>query len=221
MPTTLDVFISSKMQELRAEREALFEFIKTLDYGDIKLHAWVFEKDAASSGRSIRDVYLNALQNAALYLGIVWNDYGEWTVDELEKATDWGIERHLYVKSIDANRRDPRLAQLLERFSPVATGISAKWFATVEELKTAVRQSIEAWISHRLHTRAASASALLANDPDDLLQRPRKLIGRESILRDVRKLLAASEHVLLHGFGGMGKICVWRGTPVEGRDQVG
>lgn len=205
MPTTLDVFISSKMQELRAEREALFEFIKTLDYGDIKLHAWVFEKDAASSGRSIRDVYLNALQNAALYLGIVWNEYGEWTVDELEKATDWGIERHLYVKDVDAHRRDPRLTQLLERFGPVATGITAKWFTTVEELKTAVRQSIETWISHRLRTRAAGAGALLANEPDDLLQRPRKLIGREPILRDVRKLLAAGERVLLHGFGGMGK----------------
>jgi tetratricopeptide (TPR) repeat protein len=205
MPTTLDIFISSKMQELQAERQALFEFTKTLDYGDIKLHAWVFEKDAASSGRSIRDVYLNALQNAALYLGIVWNEYGEWTVDELEKATDWGIERHLYVKDVDAHRRDPRLTQLLERFGPVATGITAKWFATVEELKTAVRHSIEAWISHRLRARAAGASALLANGPDDLLQRPRKLIGREPILRDVRKLLAAGERVLLHGFGGMGK----------------
>lgn len=205
MPTTLDVFLSSKMQELRAEREALFEFIKTLDYGDIKLHAWVFEKDAPSSGRSIRDVYLNALQNAALYIGIVWNEYGEWTADELEKATDWGIERHLYVKDVDAHRRDPLLTQLLERLGPVATGITAKWFATVEELKTAVRQSIEAWISHRLRTRAAAASALLANEPDDFLQRPRKLIGREPILRDVHKLLAAGERVLLHGFGGMGK----------------
>jgi hypothetical protein len=62
MTTTLDVFISSKMVELKAERDALYDLLPTLDYGDIKLHAWVFEEDAPASatihcGCGIREDY--------------------------------------------------------------------------------------------------------------------------------------------------------------------
>ncbi|MBV8630428.1 MAG: tetratricopeptide repeat protein [Silvibacterium sp.] len=205
MPTVLELFISSKMQELRPEREAIFECIRGLDYGDIKLRAWVFEQAAPASGRSIREIYLNALQNSALYIGILWNEYGEWTVDELEKASDWGIERHVYVKDVDSDKRDPRLKVLLDKYGPVPAGITAKWFKTAEELTAAVTQSIETWIGHRLRTRAAGAAAVLARDPDDLIDRPRKLLGREAMLTEVAALLAAGERVLLHGFSGMGK----------------
>ena len=52
MSTMLDVFISSKMVELKPERDALFALISALDYGDIKLHAWVFEEDAGASGKN-------------------------------------------------------------------------------------------------------------------------------------------------------------------------
>ena len=75
--TTLDVFISSKMQELKPERDALFALLKGLDYGDIKLNAWVFEQDAPASSRTIRDIYLRALQNSALYIGLLWNEFGD------------------------------------------------------------------------------------------------------------------------------------------------
>ena len=76
------------MQELKPERDALFEFLETLDYGEIRLHAWIFEEDAPASGRTIRDTYLTALQNSALYVGLMWNEFGEWTLDELAKATE-------------------------------------------------------------------------------------------------------------------------------------
>ena len=119
MSTTLDVFISSKMQELKPERDALFALLKGLDYGDIKLNAWVFEQDAPASSRTIRDIYLRALQNSALYIGLLWNEFGEWTIDELERATDWGIERHIYVKDVDAHKRAPRLNEVLDKYGPV------------------------------------------------------------------------------------------------------
>jgi len=146
MSTTLDVFISSKMRELMPERDALFEFLKTLDYGDIRLHAWVFEEDAPASSRTIRDIYLRALQNSALYIGILWNEFGEWTVDELERATQWGIERHIYVKDVDTHKRSAQLRQLLDKYGPVDTGITTKWFTNIDGLKNAVKQSIETWI---------------------------------------------------------------------------
>jgi tetratricopeptide (TPR) repeat protein len=205
MTATLDIFISSKMQELRAERQAVLETIGALDYGDIVLHAWLYEKDVPSSGRTTRDIYLTGLQNSALYIGIFWNEYGEWTEDELERATECDIERHLYVKDVDSERRDTRLKDLLGRYSRVTTGVSPKRFTTMDGLKDAVRQSITAWFSHRLQRRATGASALLARDPDDLIDRPRRLIGREALLGTIGNLLAQGERVLIRGFSGMGK----------------
>jgi tetratricopeptide (TPR) repeat protein len=205
MTTQLDVFISSKMVELKAERDALYALLPTLDYGDIKLHAWVFEEDAPAANQSIRDVYLKALQNSALYLGLFWNQYGEYTIDEFDSATEWGMERHIYVKDVDAAQRDSRLTDFLNKHGNVQTGITAKWFKTTDELVEAVKKSIETWITERLRTRPGGTSAIFAQDPDDLIDRPRKLIGRDDLLREVTGLLDNGESVLLQGFGGMGK----------------
>ncbi len=128
MTTTLDVFIGSKMQELRPERDALYALFPTLDYGDIKLRAWVFETDATASEQSIRESYLKALQNSALYLGLFWNQYGEYTIDEFDRATEWGMERHIYVKDVDAENRDQNLKDFLNKHGNVTSGITAKWF---------------------------------------------------------------------------------------------
>ncbi|MEO8613420.1 MAG: tetratricopeptide repeat protein, partial [Chloroflexota bacterium] len=205
MTTTLDVFISSKMVELKAERDVLYALLPTLDYGDIKLRAWVFEEDAPASSDSIRKIYLKALQNSALYLGLFWNLYGEWTIDEFDRAAEWGMERHIYVKDVDAANRDPKLAAFLNQHGDVPTGITAKWFKTTDELCEAVKGSIENWIVERLRARPGGTSAILAKDPDDLTERPRKLIGRDDLLRDITNLLDDGEQVLLQGFGGMGK----------------
>ena len=99
--------------------------------------------DAPASGRPIREIYLQALQNSALYIGILWNEFGEWTVDEWEKASEWGIKRHLYVKDVDAKQRSPQLCQVLDAYSSVTTGITTKWFKGTDELKDAVKQSME------------------------------------------------------------------------------
>src|SRR4051812_18388250 len=109
MATQIDVFVSSKMMELKAEREAIYNLLSALTYRDIRLHAWVYENDARTSDRPIRDVYLEALENCALYIGIFAKEYGEWTIDEFERATDWGIERHIYLKNLGETPRDEKL----------------------------------------------------------------------------------------------------------------
>lgn len=205
MTAQLDIFVSSKMHELKAERDALSELLPSLNFGDMRLHAWIFEEDAPASGKSIRAVYLKALQNAALYIGLFWNEYGEYTIDEFELATECGLERHLYVKDVEANRRDPKLQAFLDKYNDVKSGITAKWFKTLDELKEAVKKSIQTWITEGLRARASSTEALFIKDPDDVPEHPRRLFGRDEILREVTNLLTANERVLLQGFGGMGK----------------
>src|SRR5579859_4426926 len=109
MGTPLNVFISSKMGELAAERQTLYDLLPDLSRDPDDLRPWMFEKDAPASERSIRDVFLKSLYNAALYVGIFWNEYGEWTIDEFERAAEHVIDRHVYVKNVHPETRDRRL----------------------------------------------------------------------------------------------------------------
>jgi tetratricopeptide (TPR) repeat protein len=205
MTKKLDVFISSKMRELAAERKALQELLPTLDSDLVKLRAWVFEQDAPASNASIREVYLNALKNSALYIGLFWNEYGGWTVDEFERATEWGISRHIYVKDIDPHKREPRLQTFLDRQADVISGITPKWFTTTDELREQVKKSIQVWLQDYLLRRPGDTSAIFADTSDDVPEQPTKLIGRDALLEECRELLEEKSRVLLQGFGGMGK----------------
>jgi tetratricopeptide (TPR) repeat protein len=203
--TELYVFISSKMQELAPERKALQELLPTLAKDTFKLRTWVFEGDAPASNKPIRDVYLEALQSSALYIGLFWNEFGEWTIDEFERASEWGIERHLYVKNINPERRDPRLQNFLDKQSDVRFGITPRWYNTIEEFKEQVTRSIEKWLLDRQIAYHSATTAVLAQIPDDVPELPKKLVGREDLIGEVQELLDDNERVLLRGFGGMGK----------------
>lgn len=205
MTTQLNIFISSKMVELAAERRLLQELIPTLDTDLVRLRAWVFEADAPASNASIREVYLNALKHSALYLGLFWNQYGEWTIDEFERASEWGIDRHIYVKNVNAEQRDPKLQKFLEQQSDVISGITPKWFRTPEELCEQVSRSIQVWLQDRLLRRPGDTSATFAELADDIPELPARLIGRDGLLAEARALLEDNARVLLQGFGGMGK----------------
>ncbi len=206
MPNELHVFISSKMQELAPERQLLHDLLPRLGNDLVRLRAWVFESDAPAADASIREVYLNALKHSALYIGLFWKQYGEWTVDEFQRATEWGIDRHIYVKNVDADQREAALTAFLDTQSDVVSGITPKWFTTLDDLREQVQKSIEVWLQDRLMRHPGDHSALLVEFSDDLGHRlPKRLIGRDVLLRDVRALLDEGERVLLQGFGGMGK----------------
>ncbi len=205
MTNEFSVFISSRMQELAAERQAVGQFLSTLSDEFVTLHPWIFEADAPASNASIRQVYLDALKRSTLYIGLFWNDYGEWTIDEFRQATDWGIDRHIYVKNVEAERRDPRLTAFLNEQSDVVTGITPKWFDTLDDLTDQIKKSIDVWIKDRLLRRPGDMSATLIEFSDDLPDLPRQLIGRSAQLDALRSSLEQGDRVLLQGFGGMGK----------------
>lgn len=208
-------FISSKMAEMEIERKALFEFLPTLDYGVIKLNAWVFERDTPASEEPIRQVYLEALQNAVLYIGLFWNKYGEWTIDEFDNATKWGIDRHVYIKNVDTHLRDPRLQKFLDKHTEVTSGITIKWFSTLDELKDGIRLSIDEWIKHSLMRRRSLHETIVATSPNDIPGCSRKLIGRTNLFKKAYRLLENGDHVVLQGFPGVGKTALAAGLSVK------
>ncbi|RMF77105.1 MAG: DUF4062 domain-containing protein [Chloroflexi bacterium] len=224
MTTQLDVFISSKMQELADERKALQELLPKLGQDMLRMRAWVFEQTAPASEASIREVYLDALRNSALYIGLFWNEYGEWTIDEFERATEWGIDRHIYVKNVNPEQRDPRLEQFLAKQSDVRFGITPRWFTDVDDLKEQVRRSIERWLLDRQIAHHSATTAIIATMADDVPELPRKLVGREDVIDETLALLEDNDRVLLHGFGGTGKSAVAASIAAEwiddGRGQV-
>ncbi len=193
------------MQELVLERKVLQELLPTLAKDTFKLRTWVFEGDAPASNKSIRDVYLEALQSSSLYIGLFWNEFGEWTIDEFERATEWGIERHLYVKNTNLEKRDPRLQNFLDKQSDVRFGITPRWYTGLEDFKEQVTRSIEKWLLDRQIAYHSATTAILAHIPDDVPEQPKRLIGREDLIEEVQERLDENEHVLLRGFGGMGK----------------
>lgn len=203
----ITVFISSKMLELRHERELIQKLLPSLNQGMVEIVPWIFEDDAPASEESIRDVYLQALQNSALYIGIFWNAYGEWTIDEFERAGEWNIPRHIYVKNVNAYEREPKLDNFLQSVSEVENGITPKWFQTDDELKEAIQDSISEWLKNTLMYRSGASTAILYADPDDIVDLTDVgLFGRDSLIQNIQNELSNDNaRVLLQGFGGIGK----------------
>lgn len=220
----IEVFVSSRMTELADERAMLWELIPTLSEGVLRLHPWVFEKNAPASDRSTREVYLQKLRRSALYVGILGNGYGEWTIDEFERATELGIPRHLYVKNADPASRDPRLADFIRAHGDVESGVTQKWFETVEELEQAVRISMETWIRETFQGRPGGSEAVVVRDPGGFTALPRTLFGREELVASTLDMLTAPSQVLLQGGAGVGKTALANAVAsrwiAEGRGEV-
>ena len=196
------------MVELAEERQVLQDLLPELSDELVNLSAWVFESDAPASNMTIREVYLNALKNSGLYIGLFWNDYGEYTIDEFNRATEWAIDRHIYVKNVNPEARDPQLTAFLDAQSGVISGITPKWFTTIDDLREQVSKSIQVWLKDRLQRRPGDSSAIYAEFSDDIPELPKKLIGRDNLVSETLELLEEGSRVLLQGFGGMGKTAI-------------
>ena len=135
----LRVFVSSKMQELAPERQALK---KALD--DLKVDAWVFEQDAGARPESIQKAFLDEVEAADLYVGLFWKGYGDYTIEEYEHAQKLGRDCLIYEKRAALNgQRDPRLQGFLDRVGNVEAGLTIKWFNEPTELTEAIKNDIQ------------------------------------------------------------------------------
>lgn len=172
----LRVFVSSKMQELAPERQALKTALDAL-----KVDAWVFEQDAGARPESIQKAFLGEVEAADLYIGLFWKGYGDYTIEEYEHAQKLGKDCLIYEKRAALNgQRDPRLQAFLDRLGNVQTGLTIKWFDDPLQLSEAIKDDVARWQARIIRERTTpriSVSLSLAEkkERDELLILLRKV----------------------------------------------
>ncbi|MEM8658389.1 MAG: DUF4062 domain-containing protein, partial [Pseudomonadota bacterium] len=142
----LRVFVSSRMAELQEERLAIRAALDELN-----IDGWIFESDAGAQSQSIQAAYKDQIDRADLYIGVFWRGYGDYTIDEFDHATTHGKDRLIYEKRTDLEgQRDPRLQGFLDKIGAVETGLTPRWFETVDELREGLKQDAARWQAEKI-----------------------------------------------------------------------
>ncbi len=219
----LRVFISSRMQELAAERAAVERALE-----EIGVDAFVFEGDAGARPGSAVDTYRQELVRSDVYLGLFWLGHGDYTVDEYRTAVRHGLPCLVYEKPPAAGEaRDPALQAFLDEIGHVETGhVTSAWFEDTAQLVAWVRRDVERLrteaLRRQIHAgdfryRAGAAGGRLDAEAPPVVRRrdpphracpapPDPFLGRERALGRVRSALAAGERLVgFRGDPGMGK----------------
>lgn len=175
------VFVSSRMEELRAERAQLRTTLAEVD-----IDAWVYEDSAGAQPVSIEQAYLTALASADIFVGIYGIGYGKYTAEEFEEARRRGKPCLLYEKKVPPGQRDQRLEEFLQPLRDVPSGLARDYFDDAPDLASKVRRDTLRVI-RRLRSRPQGPPLYMA-DHD----------GQKSALRpDLRQ--AGPRIVLVHG----------------------
>jgi predicted ATPase len=203
----LRVFVSSTLEELAEERQAVARAITTL-----RLTPVMFELGARP--HPPQELYRAYLAQSDVFVGLYWQRYG-WVGPGMEIS---GLEdefrlskaypRLLYVKE-PAPDREPRLAEMLAGIEAEGS-VSYRRFRTARELGRLVRDDLATLLSEQF--AAAHQSAGATAPPRVRERRPlpvdlTSLIGRKRDIDEVAGLVGRPDVrlVTLTGPGGIGK----------------
>ncbi|HEY2125561.1 MAG TPA: DUF4062 domain-containing protein, partial [Streptosporangiaceae bacterium] len=198
----LRVFVSSTLQELAAERQAVRDAVTRL-----RLVPVMFELGARA--HSPREVYRSYLAQSQIFVGVYWQSYG-WVAPgedvsglEDEYRLSAGMPRLIYVKS-PAPDRDPRLAEMLARIGH-DDAVSYQHFSSPAELQRLVENDLAVLLSERFAaTQPQQQEAALAGA---LPVPATPLVDREEDTAAVVDLVSrqGARLIAFTGPGGVGK----------------
>ena len=201
----LRVFVSSTLQELAAERQAVRDAVTRL-----RLVPVMFELGARP--HPPRQVYRSYLAQSQVFVGVYWQSYG-WVAPgeqvsglEDEYLLAAGLPRLIYVKS-PAPERESRLAEMLTRIRDDGD-VSYQHFSAAAELQRLVENDLAVLLSERFERApgrdgAADGASLAGAVPVPATP----LVGRDDDVAAVGDLVRAEgvRLVTLTGPGGVGK----------------
>jgi predicted ATPase len=201
----LRVFVSSTLQELAAERQAVRNAVTRL-----RLVPVMFELGARP--HPPRQVYRSYLAQSQVFVGVYWQSYG-WVAPgeqvsglEDEYLLSAGRPRLIYVKS-PAPEREPRLAEMLARIKDDGE-VSYQRFSAADELQHLVENDLAVLLSERFETAPSQDPAAQEASPAGAVPVPATpLVGRDHEAAAVGDLVRAqgARLVTLTGPGGVGK----------------
>jgi len=200
------VFVSSALQELAPERQAVRDAVTRL-----RLVPVLFELGARPEPP--REVYRAYLAQSQVFVGVYWQSYG-WIAPgehvsglEDEYLMAAALPRLLYVKS-PAPDREPRLAAMLDRIREAAD-VSYHHFSTAADLQRLVENDLAQLLSERfeLADRPASGPIGAAGMGGTLPEPATPLLGRDQEAEAISDLVVREgvRLVTLTGPGGVGK----------------
>ncbi len=199
------VFVSSTLDELAVERQAVREAVES-----IRMTPVMFELGARPYPP--RALYRAYLEQSDVFIGLYWERYG-WVapgepVSGLEDEFTLAGSRPklVYIKS-PAPKREPRLRALISRIKS-DDQVSYRRFAGADELGSFVADDLAILLSERFEGSAAPPDAPARPGAFGRVPRPlTRLIGREADVTRVLHLLDDPENRILtiFGTGGVGK----------------
>ncbi|HET9755279.1 MAG TPA: DUF4062 domain-containing protein, partial [Candidatus Limnocylindrales bacterium] len=194
------VFVSSALEELADERQAVRGAIETL-----RMTPVMFEQGARP--HPPRALYRAYLEQSDVFVGLYWERYG-WVAPGEEMS---GLEDEymlsgdrptlIYIKT-PAPNREPRLSILIDRIQRDDRA-SYRRFREADELRSLVADDLAVMLSERFASELGTRLDSLPRPP----RSPTRLIGREEDVTQVLEWLSdpTTRLVTIFGPGGIGK----------------
>jgi tetratricopeptide (TPR) repeat protein len=200
----LSLFISSKMAELAEERRAVQSALSAY-----QMFGWLFEQDAGARPEPIQSTYLTEVEACDIYIGLFWQGYGQYTIEEYEQARALHKPCLVYEKQVGTDKRDPRVTSFLQYIQQVTDpqGLTVFRFSTVEALAAQVQKDV----MHLLITTFRQSRQQPVQVWHVPFRRNPFFTGREELLTQLHENLtqtgaaALTQAQAISGLGGIGK----------------